>query len=242
MKTKSIFLTICTILTTVVLSGCDTWYDRNKDSLVIENPEYIKGIVADGAWDITIFQHETASANIEYLDSYNITAEVREDGYLHLKVKHKIQPFTWNKKNDFKAVIHIPNIELIKGSGACDITINGTFHGEQCKIDLNGASDLKHFEYYGDNIEVDLDGASDCSITGEAGFTKISCSGASDAHMFDFFTDELDIKLSGASYATITVHDKISGSISGASTLKYRGNADRSNVKTSGASDIKKKS
>ena len=242
MKTKSFFLTICTILAIVVLSGCDAWFDRSKDSLVIENPEYIKGIVADGPWDITIFQHETASAYIEYLDSYNVIAEVREDGYLHLKVKFKIQPVTWNKKNDFKAVIYIPNIELIKGSGACDITVNGAFHGEQCKIDLNGASDLKRFEYYGDKIEVDLDGASECSITGETGFAKISCSGASEAHMFDFYTEELDIKLSGASYTTITVQDKISGSVSGASTLKYRGNADRSNVKSSGASDIKKTS
>ena len=231
MKTKSIFFTA--IICLFSLTGCG-----EMTNLEINNPEFIKGIVADGPWDVTVYQSETASVNIDYNDSYDIIAEVRSDGFLHLKVKFDPRP---TFKKNFKAVVEIPYIEHIKASGACDISFNGKFEGDHCKIDLNGASDVKHFDFYGNSIDLDLDGASGCSMSGEANHVKISCSGASDIRMFNLTTETLDIHLSGASDAEITVNERITGKLSGASTLKYRGNADRSDVKTSGASDIKKR-
>jgi len=236
-KTKSIFLTISIVISLFLLSGCG-----DMTSIEINNPELIKGIVADGPWDVTVYQSETANAYIDYKDSYDITAEVRSDGYLHLKVKPLSTIFKPNFKKNLKAVVEIPYIEHIKASSACDISFNGRFEGEHCKIDLNGASEVKHFDFYGGNLELDLDGASECSMNGEANYVKISGSGASDIRMLNLTTETLDINLSGASDTEITVNERISGKLSGASTLKYRGNADRSDLKTSGASDIKKKS
>ena len=233
MKTNFFLSTVIT-LCLFLLPGCG-----EMTSMDIENPEYIKGIVVDGPWDINVYQSETANVDIEYKDTYDITAEVKSDGYLHLKAKHRIlRP---NLRKDLKVVLELPYIEHIKASGACDISFNGTFEGNHCKVDLNGASDVKRFEYYGNTLELDLDGASGCSMNGEANHVKISGSGASDIRMLNVTTETLDIRLSGASDAEITVNERISGKLSGASTLKYRGNADRSDLKTSGASDIKKK-
>ena len=191
----------------------------------INNPELIKGIVADGAWDVTVFQSETPRAYIDYKDSHSVTAEVRSDGYLHLKIKTNILKPTTLRKN-FRAVVEIPHIEYIKASGASDISLNGRFEGDICKIDLNGASEIKHFDYYGNTIELDLDGASDCSMSGEGSHVKISGSGASDIKMLNFTTETLDINLSGSSDAEITINERATGKLSGASDLKYRGNAD----------------
>ena len=233
MKGKSILLSIAIVISLFLIPGCG-----EMTTMEVNNPELIKGIVADGPWDITVYQSERAKVNIDYKDSYDITAVVKSDGYLHLKVKFDIRP-TFRK--NFKAVVEIPNIEHIKASGACDISFNGTFEGDRCRIDLNGASNVKHFDFYGRSLDLDLDGASKCSMSGEANHVKMSGGGASDIHMYNLTTETLDINLSGASDAEITVNERITGKISGASTLKYRGNADRSGVKTSGASDIKKK-
>ena len=233
-KAKSVLIEIFIVICLFSLPGCG-----EMTSLEIENPEYIKGIVVDGAWDITVFQSETPNAYIDYRDSYDVTAEVRSDGFLHLKVKHRyLRP---NLRKDLKVVIEIPYIEHVKANGASEISFNGTFKGGNCKIDLNGASDVKHFDFYGNSLDIDLDGASNCSMSGKANHVKISASGASDICMFDLTTETLEINLSGASDTEITVNKRITGKLTGASTLKYRGNADHSDVKTSGASDIKKK-
>ena len=234
MKTNSIFLIVYIAISLFSLTGCG-----EMTYMEVENPERIKGIVADGPWDITVYQSETAKVDIDYKDTYDITAEVRSDGYLHLKAKHRIlRP---NMKKDLKVVVEIPYIEHIKASGASDISFNGRFEGNHCKIDLNGASDVKHFDFYGNSLDLDLDGASDCSMSGEANHVKISGSGASGIRMLNVTTETLDVRLSGASDAEITVNERITGKLSGASTLKYRGNADRSDLKTSGASDVKKR-
>ena len=233
-KAKSVFLTTFIVICLFSLSGCG-----EMTSLEINNPEQIKGIVADGPWDITVYQSETPNAYIDYKDSYDITAEVRSDGYLHLKVKHRIiRP---NLRKDLKVVIEIPYIEHIKASGACKVSLNGEFEGDRCNINLNGASDIKYFDFYGNSLDLDLDGASGCNMSGEVHHVKMSGSGASDFYMYNLTTETLDVNLSGASDAEITVNERITGKLTGASTLKYRGNADRSNLKTSGASDVKKK-
>ena len=234
MSTKSIFLIVSIAISLFSLTGCG-----EMEYMEIENPEHIKGIVADGPWNITVYQSEKAKVDIDYNDSYDITAEVRSDGYLHLKAKHRIlRP---NFKKDLKVVVEIAYIEHIKASGACDISFNGKFEGNHCRIDLNGASDVKHFDFYGNSLDLDISGASGCSMGGEANHVKISGGGASDIRMYNVTTETLDINLSGASDAEITVNERITGKLSGASTLKYRGNADRSDLKTSGASDIKKR-
>lgn len=235
MKTNRIILSTVLALVFILLPGCGEMTNEE-----INNPEFIKGIVASGAWDITVYQSETPRAYIDYKDSHSVTAEVRSDGYLHLRVKTNIlQPVTLKK--NFRAVVEIPHIEYIKASGASSISLNGRFEGDHCKIDLSGASDVKHFEYYGNTLELDLDGSSDCGMSGEGSHVKISGSGSSGIKMFNFTTETLDITLSGSSDAEITVNERISGKLSGASDLKYRGNADASDVKTSGASDVKKR-
>jgi len=234
MKAKSVFFAIFIVICLFSLPGCG-----EMTNLEINNPELIKGIVADGPWDITVYQSETPNAYLDYKDSYDVTAEVRSDGYLHLKVKHRyLRP---NLRKDLQVVVEIPYIENIKASGACRISLNGKFEGDHCKINLNGASEVKHFDFYGNSLDIDLDGASECGMSGKVNQVKMSGSGASDFKMYNLVTETLDINLSGASEAEITVNERITGKLTGASTLKYRGNADRSDVKTSGASDIKKK-
>ena len=61
-------------------------------------------------------------------------------------------------------------------------------------------------------------------ITGESQYVDLNASGASMVGGFGFIIEDIDIDLSGASKASFTVIDDISGRVSGASQMNYKGN------------------
>jgi hydrogenase maturation factor HypE len=75
---------------------------------------------------------------------------------------------------------------------------------------------------------------------GNIGFMKASLSGSSDMRDYDLVTDRLDITLSGASEAVVTVTNLINIDASGASTLRYQGDAVVGTSHVSGASEVVK--
>ena len=135
---------------------------------------------------------------------------------------------------------------LVVCFGELNITISGasrlkdlTFFGKSINANLSGASDLSL--KYG---EIDFDCTVDCSgasiFTGSKGSASkcsFTGSGASSFKARNFESDNLDIDLSGASMAEVTVNNTIKGSLTGASTLKYR-KATNVNVSTHGGSKV----
>ena len=200
-------------------------------NFIVSSPAY-------GSWSVYLRSGEQSSAKIEYsafLDD-KIEARVDNDGYLYLKVRHSIGI----TRNDLKAVVTIPKIEYIKASGASYIYSEGVFEGKANKIELNGASKINSLTYRGNDIDITLNGASRCNMSGMAERAKIEANGSSEAAMPDFTTKTLEIYLNGSSDAFTTITERATGKLSGASKLRYRGNADLSGVQLSGASSIQK--
>ena len=90
---------------------------------------------------------------------------------------------------------------------------------------------------------IDCLGASTFRYSGEEGYVG-SCSfkgsGASRLLTEDLEMEYLDVRLSEASESIVNVKNTITGSLTGASALKYKGETDVSGVSTAGASSIKK--
>ena len=256
MKAKSIFCLAVFAMSVMLLSNCKK--DRTKHSREISDAQNIRGIVVEGSWSVYLRQGEQSSAKIEYsafLDD-KIEARVDNDGYLYLKVRRSIGI----TRDDLKAVVTIPKIEYIKASGASHIHSEGIFEGKTNKIELNGASKINSLTYRGNDIDITLNGASKinsltyrgndiditlngasrCNMSGMAERAKIEANGSSEAAMPDFTTKTLEIYLNGSSDAFITITERATGKLSGASKLRYRGNADLSGVQLSGASSIQK--
>ncbi|MER3463239.1 MAG: DUF2807 domain-containing protein, partial [Chitinophagaceae bacterium] len=74
------------------------------------------------------------------------------------------------------------------------------------------------------------------------GEVSINAHGASDVKGYDFNTSTCKVDASGASSIKISVEKELEVSLSGASSVNYKGNAVIRNVKTSGASSVSKKS
>ena len=163
-----------------------------------------------------------------------------ENGVLYISYNEKRK--WWPKNRKLRAYISLVNVNEIKATGASDIKIEGQLKSSSLKLDLRGASDLKGELIVDGSFDAHLSGASDMNISGSANEMKIDASGASDVKAFDFKSTTCVVEASGACSVHITVDKELSARLSGASSVSYKGSALIRDIKTSGASNISRKS
>jgi hypothetical protein len=146
----------------------------------------------------------------------------------------------WNK-NDRKLKVYVSFSELkkIDASGACDVIVAGSLTSTDLVLHMSGACDFKGMVKV-NTLDINLSGASDAKISGTAKTVNIKSSGASDVKAFDLVSDICNANISGASDVHITVNSELTASASGASDVKYKGNALIKEKHSSGASSITK--
>ncbi len=147
----------------------------------------------------------------------------------------------WSKGDKkLKAYISFKTLDKLYASGASDVYVTGRIKSDNFEISMSGASDFNG-AIEANTLTVDLSGASDMTVTGGSATTlKIEVSGASEFKGFDLQTDNCTAKATGASDIRITVNKELSAHASGASGVRYKGNGVITDVKTNGASSIKK--
>jgi phage shock protein PspC (stress-responsive transcriptional regulator) len=122
-------------------------------------------------------------------------------------------------------------------SGASSMK-NSSFKGKNLDAKLSGASELIIHDMQVERCKVNISGASDFKGDGNAYDLIFSSSGASSLKTFDLESENLNIDLSGASSAEVTVNQTIKGTLTGASTLRYKKAEDVRNVSKNGGSRI----
>lgn len=148
----------------------------------------------------------------------------------------------WNgDKAKLKAYISVKKLDKLSVSGACDVFFEEGISAEELVIDLSGASDLKG-KVETKKLTVDISGASDVTISGNAATLNVEASGASDFKGFDLVSSYCDAKATGASSVNITVNKELSANASGASSVRFKGEGLIRDIKTSGSSNVSRKS
>lgn len=148
----------------------------------------------------------------------------------------------WNNdRQRLKAYVSFKKIDKLIVGGACNVYFEEGISAEELVIDLSGASDLKG-KIDVKKLTMDVSGASDATISGVAATLNIEASGASDLKGFDLVTNYCDAKASGASSVNITVNKELSANASGASSVRFKGEGLIRDIKTSGASNVTRKS
>lgn len=138
-----------------------------------------------------------------------------------------------------KAYITTKNISSFSASGASRIIVEDLIEASNVNIFLSGASNFSG-ELNVNQLFVDVSGASVLNIAGYSNDFELEASGASVFSDYKFTTSTIDADLSGASNAALTIEDEIYIEASGASTLRYKGDALITRQDLSGASSIKK--
>ena len=148
----------------------------------------------------------------------------------------------WNgDKTKLKAYISVKKIDRLDVSGACDVFFEEGISSEDLTVRLSGASDLKG-KIDAKKLSFDISGASDATISGNAAELSVEASGASDFKGFDMTTNYCTAEASGASSVNITVNKELNAKASGASSVRFKGEGLIRDIKTSGASNVTRKS
>jgi hypothetical protein len=77
-------------------------------------------------------------------------------------------------------------------------------------------------------------------MEGETKNFELKISGAGDAKCYDLLTENTKVNISGAGSAEVFASVELDAHVSGAGTIKYKGNAPKVNQHVSGAGSVKK--
>jgi hypothetical protein len=148
----------------------------------------------------------------------------------------------WNgDKQKLTAYISIKKIDRLDVSGACDVFFEDGISSEDLSVRLSGASDLKG-KIDAKKLRFDISGASDATISGNAADLSVEASGASDFKGYELVTNYCTAEASGASSVNITVNKELNAKASGASSVRFKGEGLIRDIKTSGSSNVTRKS
>jgi hypothetical protein len=208
--------------------------DKNAE---VRNVSAFTGIKVSGGIDVYLSQSNEYALAVSASDekyNVNIKTEVR-DGVLNISYDGNSFRLSPNRK--LRAYISFKTLENLEGSGASDFIISETLKANSIKIELSGASEIKGALHF-DNLLLNIEGASVVKVNGAVKNIKINASGASDIKNYDLVVDNCIAELSGASDVKITVNKSLSAKASGASLLYYKGNPEKKEISSSGASNI----
>lgn len=243
---------------------CMAWVGaRAQDSQLVRmgfEGKKITGLNVSCAWDVTVRQGEETGARIEFPERFerNIVFSLGADGVLRIGLKGKIKGHRWGEV--FRAEVVCNSLEVVKLSGACDLTGEGDFTGDKASFDLSGASDvafkgklvleeslhivssgagdLKVEELEVPRVVLRSSGATEVEACGKVKEGHFEVSGAAEIDIEDVVMQRAYVGLSGASGMRIHATELISGKISGASDLKYAGRP-VIELKVSGAANLR---
>jgi len=212
------------------------------DPNAVERPaKGFHGIDVGSAIDLYLSQGDEEKVVVSARDPKwrdRIVTEV-VDGVLRIRLEGK----HFNVGNmKLKAYVSFTGLDQLIISGASNVYVDGVISGGKLSMNLSGASDFKGAIRVGE-LSLEQSGASDAHITGAvAGLAVIRLSGASDIKGYDLKVEKCDVVVSGASDARITVNKELKADASGASSVYYKGEGVISEVRSSGASTVKKSS
>ena len=239
---KKLSVLLMSVLFGAVLLAQKTINDPNAEARTVGSFHAIK---VSNAFEVYITQgNEDALAISASSSEYKekIITEVK-NGVLIIRFADDKKFWKgWNSsKHKLKAYISIKKIDRLDVAGACNVYFEEGLSAEGLSVDLSGASDMKG-KIDAKTLKVNISGASSANVSGNAPTLEIDASGASDFKGYDLVTNFCDAKASGASSINITVNKELNAHASGASSVRFKGEGLIRDIKTSGASNVTRKS
>ncbi len=146
--------------------------------------------------------------------------------------------FNMVRKNIIEVLVVMPDLAELGISGSGRVQLDG-FQEDEIKIEMSGASNCEA-NIKTNKLIIEQTGATKLTLNGEIKTCEAEISGASKLYASSCVIKVAEIDVSGASYAELDVQDKLDANASGASSIKYKGEAKDIRAKNSGASSVEK--
>ncbi len=227
----SLFITSCGYIGGKRVKGNGNWKTEERAVSSFDRVE------VHGAIDIYIIQGPVQPVKIEADENLQKYIEVNESGS-SLVIRNR-SGYNLKPTGQMKIYVTAPVYKSIDVSGACNIYSESKINNpEDISMSVSGAGEIK-MELDAPRVKVDISGAGSVKLEGETKDFDLELSGAGDAKCFDLKSENTSVRISGAGDADVFASVKLTGSISGAGSVKYKGNA-VADIKKSGAGSVKK--
>ena len=240
LKIKKIagFSLILTFLLTMQ-SGCSYAFNGIKgNGNVIKQERQISSfnsLEVGGAFRVFLTQGDKESLTVEADENLleYISTEIRGNS-LKISTTKDI-----NNSNALNIYLTITKLEEMDISGACKLTCETKINLEDLDLECSGASDIE-LKLTANHLDLEFSGASQIEMFGNANEVSLDLSGASDLDALELEAEKYSADISGASHAKIYVKSELSVDVSGAASLKYKGEPKLIQTDVSGAGSLKK--
>jgi len=195
------------------------------------------GIRVGGAFEVFIKQGAKQEVVVEAESDYIDNVKTRLSGNT-LEIGME-QPPRWGGDIDvLRVYVTVTDLTLLDLSGAVEIKSETRISTPKLDLEVSGAAEV-NLDLAAQTMDMNLSGASELSFTGTAGDVRVDASGASEISAFEMAMTNLTMYGSGAVEAKVNVTGSLKANLSGACSIRYKGNP-KLDAHSSGASDIKK--
>lgn len=216
-------LPISAILLCFMVQSCIPGLNYEKGNGAIQKEERsinsFSEIEVSGAYNIILSQDSVTSLMVETDSNLLDFIITRNEGSkLIIENNESLSP-----SKETNIYISTPNINAINISGASDIKSVGHVYTERMLIVMSGASEIK-LNLTAKDLSFEVSGAAILKLSGEADNVTADISGAAEINAFELKTKNFSLSESGSGSADLYVTDKLVIDISGAATVRYKGN------------------
>jgi hypothetical protein len=180
------------------------------------------GVAVSGQWQITMERGDswrvTVDVPLEVVDSVRVE---QDGGRLSLSSERGFR-FGDFDDDEMKATVTMPALTSIELSGASTLSLSG-FEGDRLSLTSSGASEVR-------------------AANGRFDALTLVMSGAGNVDLDDVAVTNADIRVSGAGNVKLNMAGgRLTGHMSGAGNLEYRGTVSEQSVTTSGIVNIRRR-
>lgn len=191
-----------------------------------------------GSIDVYVSQGDTKPVRIETDENLMKYIEIQQDGN---KIKIGPKPgYNLRPTGKMKVYITSPSYSRLDVSGACNIYSQNKLSGSQpLELEVSGAGDIK-VNVDAPKVTAGISGSGTVEMSGETKDFDLRLSGAGKAHCYDMKAENTKVDISGAGSAEVYASVNLDAEVSGAGSIKYKGNASNVKQQVSGAGSVKK--
>jgi hypothetical protein len=193
----------------------------------------------DVSGNINVYARQDSSSSIRVEADENLQQyiEIIDEGNV-LRIKTQAG-YNLRSSRPIKVYVSSAAFKKFEASGACDIFSEGKItSSSDIDFDLSGSCNVT-MDVNAPKISVDMSGAGTIKLKGETKDFRIQGSGSTDIKCLDLLAETVDLDISGAGDAEVYASSKLTGTISGAADVRYKGAA-QTDIHTSGATSVRK--
>ena len=196
-------------------------------------------ISVTGMMEVQLIQGSDGKIDIEAESNLMefIETEVN-NGHLRISIQKgvNIEP---SKNYPIRIVVPFETLGALTLTGSGHIRNSDVIKARDFKINVTGSGNM-NLNLITENLESTITGSGDLKLKGTAREFNCKVTGSGDVFAYDLKAVKVDASITGSGDVEVSVENELDAKISGSGDIKYRGNPDKQNFKTSGSGSISK--